>query len=441
MVRHVPARAESIPPEWRALLWNRRMLFCLALGFSSGLPLWVSLTLLQAWLHGKGVSLRDIGLFNLTGLPYTWKFLWAPLVDRFSLPFLGRRQGWALCMQVLLMLSVAAFGLLDPVRSPLSVALLAVLVAFFSATQDIAVDAYRRELLSDRELGLGTAMHVNAYRLASLVPGSLALILADHLPWSMVFACVAAFMLVGVVASLLAPATEGAAPPPSTINEAVVGPFREFFARQDRLAAVSVLCFMLLYKIGDSMAAALVTPFYLDLGFTMTEVGVVAKGVNLPATIVGLFVGGFVISRIGINRALWIFGVGQLVSTLGFAVLARVGPNLSALALVVGFEYLASGLGTAAFGAFLARSTNQRFTATQFALFSSLIALPRSVASASTGYLVEALGYGPFFVLCAGLGIPGMLLLGRVAPWSRTPSSPPPASDPVPLGEAAPDNE
>ena len=406
------------------------MLFCLAFGFSSGLPLWLSLTLVQAWLRSEGVSLSDIGLFNLTGIPYTWKFLWAPLVDRFRLPFLGRRQGWALGTQVVLTVCIAAFGLLDPVRTPASVALLAVIVAFFSATQDIAVNAYQRELLSDRELGLGTAMHVNAYRFASLVTGGLALVLADHLSWPTVFVCVAGFMSIGIVASLLAPDGERTAPPPATLQQAVVGPFREFFARQDRTAAVLILAFMLLYKVGDAMAASLVTPFYLDVGFSLTEVGTVAKGVGTPAVIVGLFLGGFIISRIGINKSLWIFGVLQLVSTLGYAVLARVGPSIAALASVVGFEYVASGLGTAAFGAFMARATDQRFTATQFALFSSLIALPRSVASASTGYIVEAIGYGSFFILCTVLALPGMLLLIRVAPWSRQPLVP---SEPEPV--------
>jgi MFS transporter, PAT family, beta-lactamase induction signal transducer AmpG len=424
MVTSVQGQVGARIRGWRELIWNPRMLLCLAMGFSSGLPLWVTITLLQAWLHREGVSLRDIGLFSLTGLPYTWKFVWAPVVDRYRMPFLGRRQGWALCTQVALLVAIAGLGLLSPVRSPGSVALLAVVVAFFSATQDIAIDAYRRELLSERELGLGTAMHVNGYRLAVLVPGSLALILADHISWRMVFVSVAAFMLVGIVASLLARDGQGEAPPPSTLQEAVVGPFKEFFGRQDRSAACMVLAFMLLYKIGDAMAAALVTPFYLDLGFSLTQVGVVAKGAGAPATVVGLFAGGFAISRIGINRALWLFGVLQLASTLGYALLSRTGPDVTALAFVVAFEYLASGLGTAAFVAFLARSTNQRFTATQYALFSSLIALPRAVANASTGYLVEAVGYGTFFIICAALGIPGMLLLTRVAPWSAQPAPP-----------------
>jgi MFS transporter, PAT family, beta-lactamase induction signal transducer AmpG len=401
------------------------MLLCFALGFSSGLPLFVTITLLQAWLHREGISLRDIGLFNLTGLPYTWKFLWAPLLDRYRPPFLGRRQGWALCTQVALALGIAGLGFLDPAGSPVSVAILAIAVAFFSATQDIVINAYQRELLPDRELGLGTALHANGYRVAQLVPGSLALILADHLPWRAVFVIVAAFMLVGIITSLLARDGPGEAPPPSTLNEAIVGPFREFFARQDRLAATSVLLFMLLYKIGDAMATALLTPFYLELGFSLTEVGVVAKGAGPPAMILGLFVGGFAISRIGINKALWVFGVGQIVSTLGFSLLAQLGPDLRALAGVVGCEYLATGLGAAAFGAFLARATSQRFTATQFALFSSLVALPRTAASSVTGYLVEAVGYAEFFVICAALGIPGMLLLFKVAPWSAAPAVPP----------------
>jgi PAT family beta-lactamase induction signal transducer AmpG len=421
----VPRQDGSKIVGWRQLLWNRRMLLCFALGFSSGLPLFVTITLLQAWLHREGVSLHDIGLFNLTGLPYTWKFLWAPLLDRYRAPFLGRRQGWALCTQVALTIGIACLGLLDPVGSPASVAILAIAVAFFSATQDIVINAYQRELLPDRELGLGTALHANGYRVAQLIPGSLALILADHLPWPAVFAIVAAFMLVGIVTSLLARDGPGEAPPPSTLNEAVVGPFREFFSRQDRLAAASVLLFMLLYKIGDAMATALLTPFYLELGFSLTEVGVVAKGAGPPAMILGLFVGGFAISRIGINKALWVFGVGQIVSTLGFSLLAQTGPDVRALAAVVSCEYLATGLGAAAFGAFVARTTNQRFTATQFALFTSLIALPRTAASSVTGYLAEAVGYSEFFVICAALGIPGMLLLFKVAPWSATPAVPP----------------
>jgi PAT family beta-lactamase induction signal transducer AmpG len=397
------------------------MLLCLLTGFSSGLPLYVSLSLLQAWLYQAGLSLGEITSFNLTGLPYILKFLWAPLLDRYCLPFLGRRRGWAFSMQVLVMLCIGLFGFLDPTRSAGNVVVLAICMAVFSATQDVALDAYRRELLADHELGLGTAMYVNAYRFSALVPGSLALILADHLAWSWVYLIVAAFMFVGILASLLAPKEPVQINPPGTLRDAVVLPFREFFARKDLATAILILLFMLLYKLGDTMAAALVTPFYLSLEFTLTEVGSVAKVVGLPATIAGLLVGGLTIAKIGINRALWLFGVAQMLSTLGFAVLARVGPDIWVLGWVVAFEYLAGGLGTAAFVAFLARATDRRFTATQYALFSALIAVPRTVASASTGYLAEAFGFGTFFVLCAALGIPGMLLLGKVAPWADAP--------------------
>jgi PAT family beta-lactamase induction signal transducer AmpG len=420
MLRRVLARFASKATGLVPLLCNRRMLLCLLTGFSSGLPLYVSLSLLQAWLHKAGMSLGEIGLFNLTGLPYVLKFLWAPLLDRYCPPFLGRRRGWAFPMQVALMLCIGLFGFLDPARSPGSVAWLALCMAIFSATQDIALDAYRRELLADHELGLGTAMYVNAYRFSAFVP-ALALVLADHLAWSWVYVIVAAFMLVGILASLLAPQEPAQINPPRTLRDAVVLPFREFFVRKDLATALLILLFMLLYKLGDTMAGALVTPFYLSLEFTLTEVGSVAKAVAVPATAAGLLAGGVTIARIGINRALWLFGVGQMLSTLGFAVLARVGPDVWVLGSVVALEYLAGGLGTAAFVAFLARTTDRRFTATQYALFSALIAVPRTVVSASTGYLAEALGFGAFFVLCAALGIPGMLLLGKVAPWANAP--------------------
>lgn len=407
------------------------MVVCLLTGFSSGLPLWVTVSMLQAWLRERGVSLVEIGLFNLTGLPYTWKFLWAPLIDRYRMPFLGRRRGWALVTQVIIMLCVAGFGWLSPERSVMAVAALAMAVAFFSATQDVALDAYRRELLADHELGLGNAMHVNAYRAAALVPGSLALILADHIAWRWVFAIVAAFMAVGILASIWMPEPAGDVEPPPTLAQAVVGPFREFFARSDRGSAVLVLLFMLCYKLGDTMASALLTPFYLDLGFSKTAIGSIAKGATLPGMLVGVIIGGVAVTKIGINRALWIFGVLQLISTLGFALLASIGPVLAALGAVVTFEYVTSGLGTSAFIAFLARATHRRFTATQYALFSSLIAWPRTLASASTGFLVEALGYRAFFIVCGALAIPGMFLLLRVAPWRRA-ETPEPEPEPAP---------
>jgi PAT family beta-lactamase induction signal transducer AmpG len=405
-----------------ASLLNRRMLLCALMGFSSGLPLYVSASLVQGWLREQGVGLHEIGLLSLTGLPYTWKFLWAPLLDRYRLPLLGRRRGWALCMQVALFFGIAAFGLLDPVSSMVSVVALASAVALFSATQDVALDAYRRELLPDHELGLGTALTVNAYRLAQLVPSSLAFFLADHLPWAWVYLIVAAFMAVGMLTTWLAPETTAELHAPRTLGEAVIGPFREFFSRDDHAQAALVLLFMLLYRLGDAMAVSLLIPFYLDVGFSKTVIGAVAKGVAFPAALVGSLVGGVAIAKQGINRCLWIFGVLQVVAMLGFIVLARTGPDVWLLGTVVTSEYLVGGLGTSAFVAFLSRTTDRRFTATQYALFSSLIALPRTVASASTGYLIEAVGYPWFFFSCALFAVPGLLLLGKVAPWRREPA-------------------
>jgi MFS transporter, PAT family, beta-lactamase induction signal transducer AmpG len=399
-------------------LLNRRMLLCLLMGFSSGLPYYITTGMLQAWLRTRGLSLREIGLFTLTSVPYAWKFVWAPLLDRYALPGLDRRRGWALAAQVSLALAVAALGLFDPVESTTSVALVALVVAFFSATQDIALDAYRRELLPDHELGLGNSLFVNAYRVAQLVPGGLALILADLMPWRLVFPIVAAFMVVGILSNLLAPPLETRAQPPKSLMEAVVGPFREFFSRRDLRSALLVLAFMLLYKLGDGMATALLTPFYLDLGFSMTQIGSVAKVVGLWASVAGSLIGGITISKIGINRSLWVFGFLQMLAILGFVVLARVGPHVGLLGVVVAFEYLGVGLGTSAFVAFLARATDTRFTATQFALFSSLVALSRTLASSLTGFLAELVGYPWFFASCVLLGVPGMLLLLKVAPWT-----------------------
>jgi PAT family beta-lactamase induction signal transducer AmpG len=399
------------------------MLLCLLMGFSSGLPLFTLIQLLPAWLRSEGVSLASIGLFNLVGVPYTWKFLWAPLADRYVPPVLGRRRGWALLTQLGLLGLLLSFGALDPATETWAVAAVAVIVAFFSATQDIALDAYRRELLPDEELGLGNALFVNLYKVAGIVPGGLALIVADRAPWSVVHAVVAAFMMIGIVATLIAPEVPSPEGIPRSLRDAVIGPFREFFSRSDLGSAVLVLAFMFAYKLGDSLATALLTPFYLDVGFSMTAIGTVAKVTGLWCSVGGALVGGVVITRIGINRALWIFGVVQLVSILGFAALSQVGPNLTVLGLVVGFEYLGVGLGTSAFVAYLARATDKRFTATQYALFSSFIALPRTVASSCTGFLVEALGYTQFFLVCAALAIPGMLLLLKVAPWSdRSPA-------------------
>jgi len=406
----------------REAVLNRRMLICVFTGFASGLPLYVLIQLVPAWLRIEGVGLAEIGFFALIQFPYTWKFLWSPLMDRYTLPFLGRRRGWILATQLSLLLSIGILGLVEPGLSIWTVAWLSAAVAFFSASQDIVLDAYRRELLPDVELGLGNAIHVQAYRLSGLVPGSLGLILADHLPWETVFAVVGAFMLVGIVMTLAISEAIAEPKPPRTVREAIIEPFREFIGRAGIGPALFVLAFLFCYKLGDVMATALQSPFFIDVGFTLTEIGTVAKFSSLTAAIVGGLVGGLIMVKLPINRALWLFGVVQVVSILGFAALSVVGPNLWMLGFAVVFEYLGVGLGTAALTAFIARSTNIAFAATQIALFTALAATPRTLASAVTGMIVEYTGWTNFFVLCTALAMPGMLLLIKVAPWHEADS-------------------
>jgi PAT family beta-lactamase induction signal transducer AmpG len=385
-------------------------------GLASGMPLYLLIQLVPAWLRAADVSLAEIGLFALVGLPYTWKFLWAPLMDRIALP-LGRRRGWMLVAQIGLVLSIGALGYIDPLHETALVAVFASVIAFLSATQDVAIDAYRREILPDEELGIGNAIHVQAYRIASLVPGSLSLILADLLPWVWVFWITAAFMGVGIVLSLSVTEPENFSPQPKTFRESLIKPFSEYFQRVGWRTAALALFFMVAYKLGDNMATALATPFYLDLGFSMTEIGLIAKHAALWPAIAGGLLGGVFMLRLGINRALWVFGLVQMISILGFAWLASVGPALWLLAVVIAFEYLGVGLGTAAFTAFIARESSKAFAATQFALFTALAALPRSLANAVTGFIVEETGWVIFFCLCTLLAIPGMVTLLWVAPW------------------------
>lgn len=423
-----PTRADN-NRLWRAI-FNRRMLICLFTGFASGLPLYLLISLVPAWLRTEGVSLKDIGLFALIGLPYTWKFFWAPVLERFQLPFLGRRRGWMLLTQVALFFCIAYLPFFDTDSELLLIAGLCALIALFSATQDIVIDAYRRELLPDEELGLGNALHINAYRIAGLIPGSLALILADHLPWQEVFPITAAFM--GVAVAMTLAIGEPTHPPaPASLRDAVVSPFREFFQRNGIAPALYILAFMFLYKLGDNMATALATPFYIDMGFELSEIGLVAKHAALWPMIIGGLLGGILMLKTGINRALWIFGFVQLASILGFALMARIGEGLALLALVIGFEYLGVGLGTAAFVAFIARATSRAHVATQFALLSALTALPRTVANASTGFIVEHIGWELFFYGCTLVAIPGMLLLFKVAPWREPVNSKPVTDKPV----------
>jgi PAT family beta-lactamase induction signal transducer AmpG len=398
---------------------TRALLVCIFLGFSSGLPLFILYNLLSAWLKSEGVDLKAIGLFALVGIPYTWKFLWSPAMDRFQLPFLGRRRGWMIATQIAVMLAVMLMGQFNPSSEIWTVVFLAAIVAFFSASQDIVIDAHRREWLTEEQMGSGTALFVNAYKLSTLVPGSLSLILSDIITWDWVFFITGLFMLPGMLTTLMVSEPRMYGPAPKTLREAVVEPFNEFVNRRGWRHALLILAFIFLYKLGDSMATALATPFYLELGFTRTEIGLVAKNAGLWASILGGILGAYWMLKTGVNRGLWIFGAFQALATLGFVILAQTGADLWVLTWVIGFEAITVGLGTAAFTAYIALETNPRFTATQFALFTSLSAVPRTFINALTGYIVEVTGWTNFFILCFALAIPGLLLLPKIAPWNK----------------------
>ena len=390
------------------------MLVALIMGFAAGLPLLLTKGVLQAWMKEEGIDLSLIGLTSLLAVPYSIKFMWAPLLDRYALSFLGRRRGWLLVAQVGLVLSISALGLSNPRNSPMILVLAALFVTFMSASQDIVVDAYRREDLADEELGLGSALYVLGYRLGMLLSSGGGLIMADYLSFRAAYLIIALCMVPALVTTLLTPEPRVAGMP-KTMKEAVIDPFVEYFKRRESLW---MLAFILLYKIGDIMASNISTPFYIDIGFSLTEIGAITKLLGFWAIIAGASLGGVIMLRMGINRSLWVFGFLQAVSTIGFAVLARIGHSIPALSVVIGFENLSGGMGTAAFMAFMASITNKKFTATQYALLTSFMAFGRDVLSAPTGFLAKHFGWFSFFVACALTAVPGMLLLLKFAPWS-----------------------
>lgn len=391
------------------------MLVTLIMGFASGLPLLLTMSVLQAWMKEENIDLAVIGLITLVQIPYTWKFIWAPLLDRFIPPFLGRRRGWLFIIQLGLICAIAGLGFTDPVHHFQVMILAALLVSFLSASQDIVIDAYRREDLPDNELGLGSSFYVYGYRMGTLFASGGGLILADHISFTYVYLIMAAAMLPCIAATLFAPEPPVSKDIPVTIRDAVITPLKEYFSRS---GAWLILAFILLYKIGDTMASAMTIPFYLDIGFSKTEIGAIVKLFGTWALIVGAMIGGFIMLRLEIRRSLWIFGFLQAISTGCFALLAKTGPNIVCLSFVISFENLSSGMGTAAFVAFMASITDKRFTATQYALLSSLMAFPRVLASAPTGFMVQSAGWGLFFIICMLAATPGMLLLSKIAPWN-----------------------
>ena len=395
-----------------------KMAILLLFGFSSGLPFYLTSKTLQAWMTTAHVDLATIGFFSLVTLPYSLKFVWAPVMDRYIPPFLGRRRGWVLITQILLLLSIAAMALHDPARGLQMLAINAIAITFFSASQDISLDAYRTDVLQDREMGAGAAVFVLGYRIAMISTGALAFFLADRIQWPAVYVVLSLLLLVGIATTFIAPEPVLSDAPPKTLVEAVVLPFADFFQRVGP-RAVLVLLFIVMYKYSDSLAGSMTTPFLLQAGFSQSEVGAVFLGVGVLATIAGVVVGGAAIGQMGINRALWIFVVFQGLSNLTYYGLSLSPKSHAFMVAAIITENFGLGLVSAGMTAYIMEMCNKRFTATQFALLSSLMAASRDILVAPAGKLVESTGWPGFFLLTVAMAIPPLLLLPFIAPWSR----------------------
>lgn len=377
-------------------------------GFISGLPLLLTLRTLQAWMTDAGVDLKTAGAAALFGLPATLKFVWAPMFDRFQINFLGRRKGWIFISQIGVAISLAAMATVDPLNQTLALAAFALMLSFFSASQDIVIDAYRREILTDDQLGLGSTFYVYGYRLAMWIAGGFALGLAQYISWPQVYLVMAGIQILTLGMTLWGDEPQTNAKPPSTMKEAVIEPFKEFLSRE---GAWLLLGFVLLYKLGDTMSGNMLNPYYIKLGYEKIEIAAIAKTLSLPMSLFGGLIGGILVQKIGIYRSLFISGIFQALSTLAFASLFYAGHNNWLLGVVITGEDLTAGMGTAAFVAYMASITNKRFSATQFALLSSLMGVPRTFIAAPTGYLSEILGWPGFFLLCTLIAIPGLMMI------------------------------
>ncbi|MFL5485865.1 MAG: AmpG family muropeptide MFS transporter [Gemmatimonadaceae bacterium] len=398
---------------------QRKMAVLLFLGFSSGLPFYLTSKTLQAWMTTAKVDLATIGFFSLVTLPYSLKFVWAPVMDRYVPPFLGRRRGWVLITQLLLLLAIAAMSLHDPQQGLRMLAVNAIAIAFFSASQDISLDAYRTDVLESREMGAGAAVFVLGYRIAMITTGALAFFLADRMPWQTVYIILATLILIGVATTFVAPEPVLRDAPPKSLGEAVVLPFADFFQRVGIGRALLVLLFIVSYKYSDSLAGSMTTPFLLQAGFSQSEVGAVFLGAGVIATILGVLAGGAVIGKVGINRSLWIFVVFQGLSNLTYYGLSLAQKSHSLMVSAVVVENFGLGLVTAAMTAFLMSMCNKRFTATQFALLSSLMAASRDILVAPAGRIAESIGWPSFFLITVAAALPPLILLPFIAPWSR----------------------
>ena len=391
----------------------------LLLGFSSGLPLYLTSRTLQAWMTVAGVNLTAIGFISLFSLPYSLKFLWAPLIDRFSFPFLGRRKGWLMVTQLALAIAIAAMAFQRPAEALQLVAINAVLIAFLSASQDITIDAYGTDILDRHELGAGAGIKILGYRAGMILAGGVALIVADKLSWPAVYLMLSVLMLLILVVSTRVPEPILRESPPSSLADAVRMPFVDFFNRIGHTRGIWILLFVVLYRLGDSLIDNMTTPFLLQTGFSQTDVGTIQGGIGLFMTIAGVLAGGTVLSRIGINRSLWIFGVLQLASNFAYLVLANAGQNYPMMVATVVIENFCYGLAIAVIVGFIMSLCDPKFSATQYALLSSVLAVGRTVLAAPAGSIAEFTGWPLFFLISVAAALPGMALLPLFAPWKK----------------------
>lgn len=405
-----------------SMYWERRLIIVFFMGFASGLPFLLTGATLSIWLAESGVSLTAIGLFALVGTPYNLKFLWAPVMDRVPLPILsnlmGQRRSWMVMVQFVLMASIIGLGLSDPRSNPQATAFLALIVAFFSSTQDIVIDAYRIEILEDDQQGAGAAMTQAGYRFGLLASGAGALYLASTMDWWAVYGIMAALLLIGLITALLAPLpqtdriqkTHGKTVR-TWLGHALVAPFTEFFQRNNLGTALFILAFILLYKLGDAFAGVMANPFYIKIGFSKVEIASVSKIFGVAATLGGVFLGGLIVKRYGVLRSLFYCGILQMLSNLMFAAQAALGSDVAFLFLTIGIENLSGGMGSAAFVAYMSILCNTAYTGTQYALFTSFMAFGRTWLSACSGWLADRTDWITFFNISTLGALPGLILL------------------------------
>lgn len=413
-VRDATTRGRRTLAERLAPFRNRRLTALAALAVPSGLPLGLVLITVPVWMSDLGIPIRTVGFFSLVQLPWNLKFLWAPLLDRYALGWPGRRRSWILIAQIAVMAGTAALAFIDPRTSTTTLVVVALIVTFWSATQDIAFDAYAVTVMTPEEQGVGNGLRVATYRVAMYISGALAIAAADAVPWRTVFLALAALFVPAIAVTLWAPEPEHTDQHPVSLREAIVGPLVDFFRRS---RAIEIALFVVCFKLADNLAGALVSPFLLHVGFAKVQVGLAQKTIGVVCTIAGSVAGGTLTSVWGLNRALWIFGIAQGATTLGYAAVSMIGTNLPVMYLAVALETLTAGMGTAAFVTLLTRLTAKRFSAAQFALLSSLMGLSRTLMGPVAGIAVERLGWTTFFWLTPLAAIPGLLLLQRFAPW------------------------